>query len=121
MTNRQLKKLTILILIAIAYFMISIAFAASVWTAQPGWYKKQKSSAGKIRYVLTTIPEPAPANIDPCLQSAKFKCSADWGVVFNLDAALPNQCNRLYVKKTDLSDAALFSGYQVVNGEAICK
>ena len=115
--------LTILCLTVFGLIFLSslTAQAAVAWTPQTGWYQKQISSAGKVRYVLTALPiAPPAARIEPCLKSAKFKCDADWGVVFNLDAAVANQCNRLQINKADLSDAALFSGMRVVNGEAVC-
>ena len=113
--------LTLVTLIFIGWldFYSLTAKAAMVWTPQPGWYKKEKSAAGSVRYVLTALPAPQ-TTADPCLKSAKFKCDADWGVVFNLDESIAGQCTRLYVKKADLSDASIYSGMQVVNGVAVC-
>lgn len=95
------------------------AEAATVWTPQIGYYQKQLSPSGKARYVLTTPPV-VTVTPDPCLTSAKFKCEADWGLVYNLDVAVPGRCNRLSVKKIDLSDAAEFGGMKVINGVAVC-
>lgn len=113
--------LVALIFIGWLAFYHLTAHAVTVWTPQSGIYQKQLSSAAipRTRYVLIA-PAPIATTADPCLKSAKFKCDADWGVVFNLDAAVANQCNRLYVKKTDLSDAAIYSGMKVVNGVAVC-
>lgn len=114
--------LTIVSLIFIGWlaFYSLTAQALTVWTPQVGIYQKQLSNAltPRTRYVL--IQAPIVTAADPCLKSANFKCDADWGVVFNLDAAVANQCNRLQVKKTDLSDAAVYSGMKVVSGVAIC-
>ena len=112
-----MTRLTLLVLL-IACAAI-YAEAATVWTPQIGYYQKQLSPSGKARYVLTTPPV-ATVTPDPCLTSAKFKCEADWGVVFNLDESIAGQCTRLSVKKTDLSDASIYSGMKVVNGVAVC-
>ena len=120
--SRLLYILTIIGLVAIGliFFYSLTAHAVTIWTPQAGNYQKQLSPLGAVRYVLIT-PTVAPAvTQEPCLKSAKFKCDADWGVVFNLDAAVANQCNRLQIKKTDLSDAAFYSGFRVVNGVAVC-
>ena len=115
--------LTIVALIFIGWLAFDslTAQAATLWTPQAGIYQKQLSNAAtpRTRYVIIA-PAPIAATAEQCLKSAKFKCDADWGVVFNLDEAVAGQCNRLSVKKTDLSDAAIYSGMKVVNGVAVC-
>ena len=96
------------------------AEAATVWTPQIGYYQKQLSPSGKARYVLAVRLATTPVTDAPCLKSAKFKCDADWGVVFNLDESIAGQCSRLSVKKADLSDGAIYSGMKVINGVAVC-
>ena len=115
-----LTLVTLIFIGRLAFYSLT-AQAAMVWTPQPGIYQKQLSSAAipRTRYVLIA-PAPIATTADPCLKSAKFKCDADWGVVFNLDESIAGQCTRLYVKKTDLSDAAIYSGMKVVNGVAVC-
>ncbi len=112
--------MTRLIIPLLAISIASIAHAATTWTEQEGWYKKEISSKGKVRYVLTDLPDPEPTN-DPCVQTAQFKCDSDWGVVFKIDEGAVGACNRVAIRKADLSDMAIYSGLQVINGQVSCQ
>lgn len=123
------------------YLFAMPAKAATVWVPQDGIYQKQKSAAGKVRYVLlkevklvplaaeivqagykqvpidTVITE---GMIVPLECEGKFYCDTRWGVIVKLEEMTLGDCKRMSVKKIDLTDSSIYSGMQVLNGEIKC-
>lgn len=122
------------------YLFIMPAKAATVWTPQEGIYQKQKSVAGKVRYVLLKEVKIVPlaaeivqdgykqvpidtvitGNVIPPECEGKFYCDAEWGVIVKLEEMTLGDCKRMSVKKIDLTDSNIYSGMQVLNGEIKC-
>lgn len=116
------------------YLFAMPAKAATVWTPQDGIYQKQKSTAGKVRYVLLKDVKLVPlaaevvqdgykqvpigtvitGNVIPPECELNFYCDANWGVIFNMQKN-PLQCPRVFIKKNEalLFDAAISIDNQV--------
>lgn len=110
------------------YLFAMPAEAATVWTIQEGIYQKQKSAAGKVRYILLKDVKLVPlaaeivqvgykqvpidtvitGNVIPPECELTFYCDAQWGVLFDLSKTTL-QCPKAFIKKNEalLFDAAI--------------
>lgn len=121
------------------YLFAMPAKAATVWTPQDGIYQKQKSAAGKVRYVLlkdvklvplaaeivqagykqvpidTVITE---GMIVPLECEAKFYCDTTFGVIFDLTKNTALSCPKAFIKK---NEALLFDAAISIDNIVTCK
>lgn len=112
------------------YLFAMPAKAATVWAIQEGVYQKQKSTAGKVRYVILKDVKLVPLAAEivhvgykqvpidtvitegvivPLECEAKFYCDTRWGVIFDLTKNTALQCPKAFIKKNEalLFDAAI--------------